>query len=355
MRANPITVVELAERLGCRIEGRSDLKLTGIATIRDAGPDQLTFLANPRYRKELSETRAGAIIVAADEETPPAMIRIVSDKPYIDFQRAMGVLYPPEAPDIDIGIDPLARVHDSAIMGKDIRLAAFAEVDAGVVIGDGCMIASGAYIGRDVKIGNECLIGYSVVIRRDVEIGNRVVIGDGTVVGFDGFGYAPDESGYQKIPQVGTVVIEDDVEIGANCCIDRATIGVTRIGRGSKLDNLIQIAHGVQIGENTVIAAQTGISGSTRIGSNVMMGGQVGIVGHIDIGDGMIIGAQAGVSKSYDIKGMISGYPARPHHEALKRDASIGQVPKLIQRLKELEERMEDLMRRFGKQDDDKS
>ncbi len=345
MRANTIIVSELAKRLGCRFEGRSDLILTGMATIRDAEADQLTFLSNPRYRKELSATRAGAIIVAADEKTPPGITRIISDKPYIDFQRALEILYRTEAPDRETGIDQRAAVHESAQIGENVRISPFVEIAAGAKIGDGCSIACGACIGRDVTIGGECVIGYGAVIRREVEIGDRVVIGDGTIIGFDGFGYAPDESGYHKIPQVGKVIIEDDVEIGANCCVDRATIGATLIGRGSKLDNLIQIAHGVQIGRNTVIAAQTGISGSTRIGSKVMMGGQVGIVGHVDIGDGMIIGAQAGVTKSCDIKGMISGYPARPHLEALKRDAGIGQIPGLMRRLKELEGELEALKR----------
>ena len=167
-----------------------------------------------------------------------------------------------------------------------------------------------------------------------------MIIGDGTVLGFDGFGFIPDSSGWLKIRPVGTVVIGDDVEIGANCCVDRATVGATRIRRGTKLDNLIQIAHGVQIGEDTAIAAQTGISGSTRIGSRVLLGGQVGMIGHIDIGDDMIVGAQAGVTKSFDFKGMISGYPARPQMEAMRIDASVKKLPELLKRIKELEKKL---------------
>jgi len=174
-------------------------------------------------------------------------------------------------------------------------------------------------------------------------VGNRVVIGDGTVIGFDGFGYAPSEAGFEKIPQVGAIVIEDDVEIGANSCVDRATIGTTRIGKGTKLDNLIQIAHGVHIGENTVIAAQTGISGSASIGSGVMIGGQAGFAGHIEVGDRMMVGAQAGVTKDWDIKSLISGYPARPHGEAMRIDASSNQLPELLKRVKALEEEVSKL------------
>lgn len=205
------------------------------------------------------------------------------------------------------------------------------------------MILTGAYIARDAQIGDNCVIGVNVSIRHEVRIGSRVLIGDGSVIGYDGFGYVPGKSGYQQIPPVGRVVIEDDVDIGANCCIDRATIGETLICRGTKLDNLIQIAHGVRIGEDTAIAAQAGISGSTTIGSNVLMGGQAGLVGHIHIGDGMIVGAQAGVTKSFDFKGMISGYPARPQSDAKRMEASLSKLPELVKKIRDLERRIDEL------------
>jgi len=340
MKINPIKTGDLAHSLGCRLEESTDLILTGVATIRDAAPTELTFLANPRYRKDLPSSRAGAIIILTEEPSPPHIIRLVSTKPYVDFRQALEILYDIEISPVKPGIHRYSVVDETASMGRDVRLGPFAEVAAGARIGDNTTICNGAYIGRDVRIGRDCIVGFNVVIRADCEIGDRVVIGDGTVVGFDGFGYAPEEAGYSKIPQVGKVIIEDDVEIGANCCIDRATLGETRICRGCKLDNLIQIAHNVKICEHTVIAAQTGISGSTKIGSRVMMGGQVGIVGHVEIGDRMMIGAQAGVAKSFDTGGVISGYPARPHREALMRDANISRISSLLERIKKLEEQL---------------
>ena len=334
----------LAERLGCTVEGDPDLLLTGISTIEDGNPDQLTFLANPRYRKYLPDCRAGAIIIKSEDETPAGITRIVSTDPYRDLQAALTMMYGIPEPETAFGISPTAVVHTTAVIGKEVMIGTGVEVGASAVIGDGCSIGNWSYIGTDAAVGKGCRIGLGAVIRRDVTLGNRVVIGDGTVVGYDGFGYAPDETGYHKILQIGTVVIEDDVEIGANCCIDRAAVGETRIGRGSKLDNLIQVAHGVHIGENTVIAAQTGISGSTRIGSRAMIGGQAGLGGHIEIGDDMIIGAQAGVTKSVDIKGVVSGYPARPHGEALRRDANVSRIPKLMKIVKILEAKVEKLL-----------
>lgn len=343
MNAIPITTGELAEKLNCELRGRSDLKLTGIATIDEAGPSELTFLANPRYRRKLPSSRAGAIIISDEEQVPAAMTRIISESAYQIFRSALKLMYPPREPGVALGIHPLSAVDPTAEIGEDVRIGPFVEVGAGVRIGNRTTLHKGAFIGRYSVLGEDCTIGVGAVIQHDVQIGERVAIGDGAVIGYHGFAYAPDISGYHKIPEVGTVVLEDDVEIGANCCIDRATIGETRIGRGSKLDNLIQIAHGVKIGENTVIAAQTGISGSVQIGSWVMMGGQVGTVGHIEIGDRMIIGAQAGVTKSFDIKGMVSGYPARPQLDAMRIEASLNKLPELVKKVKALEKKLKNL------------
>lgn len=340
MKPVEITAGKLAERIDCPIEGDPELVITGVAPIEEAGPDELTFLANPRYRRWLSECRAGVIIVDEHEKIPERMTRILSDTPHREFRRALGILYPAVAQGVPEGIHPTAVIDPAAFLDEDVRIGTHVEVAAGARIGAGCVIFHGAYIGRDVIIGETCIIGVGSVLRHEVRLGNRVMVGDGSVIGFDGFGYVSDTDGYQKVPQVGTVEIADDVEIGAGCCIDRAAIGSTRIGRGSKLDNLIQVAHGVQIGEDTVIAAQTGISGSARIGSRVMMGGQVGLAGHIEIGDGMIIGARAGVTKSVDIKGMVSGYPARPQIEAMRIEASLTRLPELLKRVKALEERL---------------
>jgi len=344
MKSISVTAGELAVKLGCRLEGDAGVILTGAAPIEEAQPDQITFLANPRYRKHLTDCHAGAIIIAENEETPTRMARLVSSRSYVDFCRALEILYPIATPKPEPGVHPTAIIHPTATLGEDLTIGAGVVVAEGAAMGRGSVVYPGAYIGHDARMGEDCIVGINAVVRHDVVIGNRVVIGDGSVIGFDGFGYAPTGRGdYRKIPQVGTVIIADDVEIGANCCIDRATVGATRIGRGTKLDNLIQVAHGVHIGEDTVIAAQTGISGSAKVGSRVMMGGQVGMVGHIEVGDDMIVGAQAGVSKSFNIKGMISGYPARPQQEELRMEAAVQRLPELMKRVQQLEEKLKDL------------
>ncbi len=335
------TTLQLAERLECQLEGSGDVVINSITTIEEAVADQLTFLANPRYRRFLPQCHAGAIIIDPMTETPPNIVRLVSKQPYQTFCNALEILYPPREPDIPIGIHPYAAVDPTVELGDGVRIGAFVEVCAGVKIGRGTVLYSGSYIGRNSVIGDDSVIGVGAVIQHEVTIGNRVVIGDRSVIGFDGFGNVPTASGFIKIPQVGTVEIADDVEIGAGCCVDRAAVGVTRIGKGSKLDNLIQIAHGVQIGEHTAIAAQTGISGSTRIGSGVLMGGQAGLAGHIEIGDRMIVGAQAGVTKSFDINGMISGYPARPQMKAMRIEAAMNKLPDLLKRVRALEKILE--------------
>ena len=343
MRALPITAAELAAKLGCSLEGSPDLIIRGAAPIEEAGQEHITFLSNPKYRRYLNECKAGAIVIAPEELTPPGMVRILSPRPYIHFTKTLEIIYPDRLRDLSEGIHPSASVDSAAVLGSGVRIGAFVRIAAGAKVGDNTSVNSGAFIGRDAVVGQDCTLGVNVVVQSEVVIGNRVVIGDGSVIGFDGFGYAPDEGNYLKIPQVGTVIISDDVEIGANCCIDRATVGATRIGTGSKLDNLIQVAHGVQIGEHSVIAAQSGISGSSRIGSHVMMGGQVGMVGHIEIGDGMMIGAQSGVSKSFDIKGIVTGTPAKPLMEERRMEASLQRLPDLFKRVRELEKKLDEL------------
>jgi UDP-3-O-[3-hydroxymyristoyl] glucosamine N-acyltransferase len=335
-----VTTGDLAQKLGCPVEGREDLLLNGVETIEGACEVHLTFLANMRYKQFLPSCKAGAIITTADCETPDGMVRLISTNPYEDFQRAVEILYTKETPEVATGIDPSAVISGSAVIGDNPHIGPNVHVEAGARIGANCVVFTNAYIGRDTLIGDDCIIGVSASIRHEINIGNRVFVGDGTVIGYDGFGYVPSHNGYQRIRPVGTVEIGDDVHIGANCCIDRATAGATRIAKGCKLDNLIQIAHGVEIGEYTAIAAQTGISGSTRVGSWVMMGGQVGLVGHLEIGDQMQIGAQAGVTKSFDTKGLIAGYPARPHMELRRIDAALSRLPELLKRVKALEEKL---------------
>ncbi len=340
MKARILSAGALGDALQCTVIGSRDLEIHGIAPILEAGAGDLTFIANPKYRTQLDRCQAGAIIVNPEEPTPQHIVRLETQQPYITFRKALELFYPELDLDLPKGVHLFAAVSSSARVGESVRIGAFVTVESGAAIGSRVTLCHGAFIGRDVIIGDDCVIGISATLRHEVQLGCRVIIGDGTVIGFDGFGYSPEPDGFHKIPQVGTVMIEDDVEIGANCCIDRATIGATRIGKGTKLDNLIQIAHGVHIGANTVIAAQTGISGSTTIGAGVMIGGQAGTVGHIEIGDRMMIGAQAGVTKSFDIKGLVSGYPARPQMEAMRIEAALNKLPGLLKRVRALEEEL---------------
>lgn len=346
MNIKPITTGELSNYLGCQLIGKTDLVISGVETMLEARDDDLTFFANPLYRKFLSQCSAGAIIASPNEDIPPNVVYLVSSNPYNDFRRAVELIFERFEMEMEY---PFHRhsdaIHHTAKIGKNVHLGPNVIIAPEACIGDNCIIEGGAFIGKGAIIGDDCYIGVNAVIRHEVILGNRVRVGDGSVIGYDGFGYTPGSQGYTQIPPVGTVVLEDDVHIGANCCIDRATIGKTIIKRGAKLDNLIQIAHGVSIDENTAIAAQVGISGSTHIGKRVRIGGQAGLVGHIEVGDDMIIGAQAGVTKSFNTKNMVSGYPARPQMEAKRIEASMGRLPEMIKHIRELETRIAKLER----------
>ncbi len=342
MKTIPIRAGELANKLNCKFEGDENVLIEKANTIERAGSGDLTFLANERYRKYLHDCKAGAIIALSGEKLGNDTVKIVSDNPYRDFRRAIEILYGSESAQVKEGVHKSASISENAVIGSNPRIGANVIVSEKAVLGTNCILYPGAYIGEGVVIGDDCIIGINASIRHGVIIKNRVIIGDGTVVGYDGFGYVPDANGYTRIRPVGGVEIEDDVHIGANCCIDRATVGLTRIGKGAKLDNLIQIAHGVEIGENTVIAAQAGVSGSCRIGSWVMIGGQVGFVGHIEIGDQMQIGAQAGVAKDYNLRSLITGTPARPVKELRRAEAAMSQLPELLKRVKRLEKKIEE-------------
>lgn len=350
-----LTARELAERLGCTLEGDGSRVIRDVSTIEDAGPEHVTFLSNTRYRKSLAQSRAGAIVVAATEPTPPEMVRLVSRQPYQDYRRAQELFHPPAEPEVAKGIHPQAVVDPSAKLGADVRVGPFVQVQAGAVIGDRSILSKGAYVGRDVVLGEDCVLFVNAVVNHGCRLGNRVVIGDNTVIGFDGFGYAPDQQGvYHKIPQVGVVEIADDVEIGANTCVDRAAMGATRIGRGTKIDNLVQVAHGVQIGEHTVLAGLSAIAGSARVGSHVMIGGQAAVAGHISVGDRVVVGGQAGVTKSFDTPGILSGSPARPLTEVRRMEASLTRLPELLKRVKALEKQVVALGGKLESADGDK-
>ena len=339
------TLEEIARRIEGELHGDGSIRIHGAAKIDAAQPGEITFLANPRYKEFLRTTRASAIIVDRKIKTDIPLPHIVVDDAYFRFLQIFLEFHPPREV-LEPGIHPTAVIHPEAKIGKDVRIGAHVVIGRDCVVGDRTRILPNCVLMDGVKVGSDCLLYPLVSVREDCEIGNRVIIHNGAVIGSDGFGFAPHEGVYHKIPQVGRVVIEDDVEIGANCTIDRATMGETRIRRGAKLDNLVHIAHNVEVGEWTVMAAQAGISGSTKIGHHVMVGGQVGTVGHISIGNYVQIGAQSGVSKSIPDGEIVFGYPARPIMRTKRIEAVVNQLPELLKRVKELERQVEALQGR---------
>ena len=345
-----MTLAEIGKLLEGDLDGDGNVTIGRVAKIEDAAAGDITFLANLKYRKHLATTKASAVLVArgaefeelARRDRPPALLRVAD--PYTAFLLLVERFNPPPTP-LPAGIHPTAIVAPTAKLGKGAALGAY------VVVGDRCTVGAGTSIYHrtilqdGVQVGDDSVLYPNVTVREDCRIGNRAVIHSGTVIGSDGFGFAPLPDGtYKKIPQRGIVSIGDDVEIGANCAIDRATIGETSIRRGAKLDNLIHIAHNVIIGENTVIAAQTGISGSTKIGNNCIIGGQVGIVGHINQWGLDQDSTQSGISKSITESGkMYFGYPAKEHHHALRIEGAVRQLPELLMQIRKLEERCAEL------------
>ncbi len=337
---------ELAERLGCRLEGDGGVEIDGVRSLEDAGPRDLTFVTEARHLPRLETSRAGAVILT---ESLPAPNRpaLRTSNPHLALARALGVFHRP-LPGVP-GIHPTAvvsadaRVHGTASVGPLCVLAPGAEIGAGTILD------AQVFVGGNVRVGRDCRLFPQVTLREGTELGDRVVVHSGTVIGADGFGYARDGVRYVKIPQVGRVVLEDDVEIGANVAIDRATLGTTRIGRGTKIDNLVQIAHNVQVGEDTVIVAQVGISGSSRIGSRVTIAGQVGVTDHVQVGDNAVVGAQAGVSKDVPEGAIVLGAPAVPHLEFKRQLAATARLPQLGKTLRAMEARLRALEARLDR------
>ena len=334
------TLRDLCSRVNGELVGNGDLMITGAAKIDSAGQGEITFLANPRYKPFLQQTRASAVIL--DKQTDPGIeiSQIRVDDVYFRFLQIF-LLFNPRKEILEPGIHPSAIIHPSAKVGKEVAIGANTYLGPKVKIGDHTKIFPGCVLLDEVTVGEHCILYPLVSIREECQVGNRVIIHNGTVIGSDGFGFAPFEGRYHKIPQIGRVIIEDEVEIGANCTIDRATMGETIIHKGAKLDNLIHIAHNVEVGESTVMAAQVGISGSTKIGHHVMLGGQVGTVGHITIGNYAQIGAQSGVPKNVPDKEVYFGYPARPIMRTKRIEAVVNQLPELLKRVIRLEKELE--------------
>lgn len=324
--------------LGGEVVGDGSVCISGVAGIREAGPGDVTFLANSRYEAYLLETRAAAVICSR-EPRRAAVPLLQVDNPYLAFQKIVRVFRPdPFRP--EPGIHPSAIVAPDAQIGAEVSIGAHCVVERGARIGDRSVLMARCYLGVAASVGEDTTLHPNVVVREECVIGDRCILHPGVVIGSDGFGFAFDAGRYHKVPQVGNVVVGDDVEIGANTTVDRATTDSTRIGNGSKIDNLVQIGHNVVIGEHCIVVAQVGISGSTQLEDYVTVGGQAGLVGHIKIGRGAMVGAQSGVTKSIPSEGVVFGYPAISLSLFKRINAFIQRLPQLFQRTKQLEQRV---------------
>jgi UDP-3-O-[3-hydroxymyristoyl] glucosamine N-acyltransferase len=341
---------DLAARLDCRLDGDGEIEITRVAGIQDAGPGDLTFLANPKYESAVPMTRASAILLT-DEAPAPPCAALRTAHPYLAFARAVGVFAPVRRP--AAGVHPMAAVAADARIGRDVSIGAFTAIGEGAAIGDRTVVYPNVTIGAGVQIGEDCVIHSHVSVRERVAVGHRVVLQDGVVLGSDGYGFVKRSDGtHEKIPQVAAVVIEDDVELGANTTVDRPAVGETRIKSGTKIDNLAQIGHGVTIGRNVLMAAQVGIAGSTDIEDDVVFGGQVGVGGHLTIGRGSVAVGQSGVTNSLDPGAMVGGYPAVDVQTWRKSSVIFKRLPELKRRITELEARVAELVARLGSRGD---
>ena len=335
------TLKEIARLIDGKVVGNGDILITGASGIKEACEGDITFLANPKYMPLMDKTRAAAIITSSDAQKTNKPI-ILTENPSLAFAKIISLIIPDDSGHPQ-AIDYTVVMGKNVTLGKDVAVGPYVVIGDNVTIGDNTIIYAGCFIGHHTKIGSQTLIYAHVSIRERISIGSRVIIHSGTVIGSDGFGFATIKGLHHKIPQVGTVEIGDDVEIGANVTIDRARFDKTVIGRGTKIDNLVQIALNVIIGENSLIVAQVGISGSTIIGDNVTLAGQAGLVGHITVGNNAIVTAQSGVSKSVPADTMVSGYPARPFMTTQRVNASLQHLPKLFNLVKELKKKIEEL------------
>jgi len=329
-----MNLAELAEKLGCVVEGDANLEITGVAGLEDARPGELTFLANRKYVRALETTRASAVLVTKDEARP-RIAALRSSNPYLDFARAIELFHP--APGYAPGVHPTAVVADSAKIGAGAHIGPYCFIDEGVEIGRNAVLHSFVSIYRGARIGDDFFAHSHACVREHCRLGSRVLLQNGVVVGSDGFGFAHTSSGrWYKIRQAGVAVIGDDVEIQAHSAIDRATVGETHIGRGSKIDNLVQVGHACKVGEDTLLCGQVGLAGSTTIGNRCVLAGQVGTAGHLTVGDGATISSQSGVPSDVPAGAVYSGYPAMDNLAWRKSVAVFNRLPELQKELREL-------------------
>lgn len=359
-----LTLGEIARVLNLPVPARCDLCLTGVNSLVEASPTDISFVGSERFVKELTATRAAAVLVQRDVKVPPGVASVILcvDDADLAMVKVLEMFAPP-VPGPKGGIDASARLDATARVGEGSAIGPFVSIGANSRVGARCVIHPGVVIGDDVTIGDDCQIHANVVIRERITVGNRVILNAGTVLGTDGFGYRWDGKQHLKMPQIGTVVIEDDVELGSCVCVDRAKYGATRIGKGTKVDNLVQIAHNVVTGAHCIMAGQTGIAGSTTIGDGVVIGGASSIRDHVNIGTRAVIGARSGVVEDIQPGVTVSGIPALPHRQSLREQAALRRLPDLcvqsrkaqeqLQELLKLKDRLEGLLKQANLADDD--
>ena len=335
---------ELASALGCEIKGGAEsLEITGVAGMEQAGPSELTFLANPKYAHKLKRTRAGAVLVAAPVEDLASSLdtaQLISSNPYLDFARALALFYQPPRP--KPGIHPLAWVATSASIGENASIEPFAVVGENVSIGHNVVLRSHVVIYEGASIGDDFYAHSHAVVREHCRIGNRVILQNGVIVGGDGYGFAKRADGsHAKIVQSGVTVIEDDVEIQTLTSVDRASVGETRVKRGAKIDSLVQVGHGCVVGEDNIICSQTGLAGSSILGKNVLLAGQVGVSGHLTIHDGAVVYAQSGIGHDVPLGGVVSGSPAFEVRQWLRAITAFPKLGEISRTIRQLEKRLQ--------------
>ncbi len=329
------TLAQLAALLGGKLEGPGDRVVSGIKGIEEAGAQDVAFLANPKYAKALPACRAGVVLVRLEQKVPDGLAVIRVADPYLAYAKIL--TQATAKPYVPLGVHERAVVEPGAALGRDVSVHALAYVGEGAVIGDRVVLHSGVHVGAGARVGDGTVLHPNVVLYHGCLVGKRCIIHAGTVIGSDGYGFVPDGERHFKIPQIGIVQIDDDVELGANNTIDRAATGRTWIQSGVKTDNMVHVAHNCVVGEHSLLVAQVGISGSTKLGRKVVLGGQVGLSGHITIGDGAMVGSQSGVAHSIEPGQIMSGTPAMPHKLWLRTSQLIRRLPELFDRVKALE------------------
>jgi UDP-3-O-[3-hydroxymyristoyl] glucosamine N-acyltransferase len=344
------SLAEHAAQVGGEVVGDGRVEIRGVRGLEEAGPGDIAFYANKKYRRAFETTRAAAVIVEPGETRAGAIPLLAVANPYLAFAKISTLLHPP--PRAEGGISRSAAVQPTAFVDPSAEVGPLVSIGARAKVGARTILRAGVRLAEDAVVGADCLLHENVVVRERCVVGDRVILQPGCVVGSDGYGFAFDPEGegqgprHYKVPQAGIVRIEDDVELGACTCVDRATLGETVVGRGSKIDNLVQIAHNVEVGPLCLIVSQAGIAGSTKLGMGVVLAGQVGVIGHLTLGDGAKVGAQAGVGQDLEPGAIVSGSPAFDHRAWLRASAGFAKLPDLIRELRRLEREVEELRKR---------